>query len=314
MSDEPIISKSPLPYQIAIFIVLNIWAVMCYELAQYQLVNFYQHIFSWSIYATLLLLSMTPVLSFFSWKLKGTIEVYDPIWEVKVREVNIDEFEKMVQNYSSSYRYFLVAFDYRLLLMTILSYTAFIALPFYTMGTNLLLISLTPMLISLVAIIFGMFFAYFIFKFIPNSAAREFPTHYPKRFRNAISSMMSIPGIFWSGVRLSIGESHGFYTIRDPIPIARIEGIEGVARLECIINNSGTITQVLPIFETDVLSKSNQVEAIIQPINSLKIAHLIQSMIEVYIQHSGGEEILEEILEEIDMFLKKLSEIDESSQ
>ena len=313
MSEEPIISKSPLPYQIAIFVVLNIWAIMCYEVAQYQLVNFYQHYLSWLTWATLVLWTMTPGLSLFSWKLKDRVEVYDPLWDVKVREINIDEFENMVRSYSSKYRYLLVSFDYRLLVMTFLCYAAFLALPFYTMGMGLLMISLTPILLCLIAVTFGMFFSYFVFKFIPNSAAREFPTHHPSKLRKAIHCLTSIPGIFWAGVRLSIGESHGFYTLRNPIPIARIEGIEGVARLECNVNNSGTIIRIVPILEIDTLSESDQVREINHSINPQNIAHLVRSVIELYIKQSGGEELLEDVLEDIDTFLSKNEVIDESS-
>jgi hypothetical protein len=37
-------------------------------------------------------------------------------------------------------------------------------------------------------------------------------------------------------------------------------------------------------------------------------------MLETYIQHSGGEEMLEDVLEEIDTFLNKQNVSDEQSQ
>ncbi|TFG28632.1 hypothetical protein EU528_10955 [Candidatus Thorarchaeota archaeon] len=313
MTEDSIIVRSPLPYQIGIFLVVNLWAVMCYEMAQYQLVDLGHNLFAWLIYGTILLWSMTPILSLFAWKMKDRVEIYDPVWEVKIREVNLEEFEEMMKDYNSSYKHIHTSIDFRLLVLIFGCHLTFFSLPFYTMTMGFLMISITPLLVALVSIPFGLFFSYFIFKLISNSATREFPTHNPKRFRNAIHCMMSIPGIFWSGIRLSIGESQGYYTLRNPIPIARIEGIEGIARLECIVDNSDDITKIVPIFEIDLLGESNQVREISPPINSYAIAKLVRLIIVAYIQASGGEEILEDVLEEIDMFLRKHEKLDEPS-
>ena len=173
------------------------------------------------------------------------------------------------------------------------------------MSSTILIISLTPVIIAFLVVIYGFLFSYFSFKLVSNSATPEFPTHNPRKLRKAISFLVGMPGIFWSGVRLTIGEAGGFYTMRDPVPIARIEGIEGAARLECILDSSGDIILILPIFELENLRVSDQVGELIQPITPLKTAQLIHTMISEYIQHSGGEEILEDVLEDIATFQSK---------
>ncbi|MHA1615339.1 MAG: hypothetical protein ACTSYJ_10880 [Candidatus Thorarchaeota archaeon] len=314
MTEVPIISKSSLPYQIAIFIIVHVWAFMCFEVAQYQMVTLYQSPLSWIGWATLVLTSMLPALGLSAWKLKDCVQIQDHNWNYKVREVNIHEFEEMIKSYNTSYRYLLSSVDYLLLILLSICYVAVIALPFYLMSTNVLVIGATPIILAFFTIVFGLLFSYFIFKLIPNSATPEFPTHQPRRFRKAISFLAHSPGIFWSGVRLTIGESGGFYTIRSPIPVARIEGIEGAARIEGEIDSSSNLTRIIPVFESDGIDPSEKIGDIVEPITTIKTAQLVRLMIIEYIRHSGGEEILDDVLEDIDTFLSKHKPIDDTSK
>ncbi len=313
MTKVPIISKSPLPYQIAIFIIIHVWAFMCFEVAQYQMVTLYQSPLSWIGWATLILTSMLPALGLSAWKLKDRVQLQNPNWKFKVREVNLQEFEEMTKSYNNSYRYLLSSVDYLLLILLSICYVTIITLPFYLMSTNILVIASTPIILAFFTIVFGFLFSYFIFKLIPNSATPEFPTHQPRRFRKAISFLAYSPGIFWSGIRLTIGEAGGFYTIRSPIPVARIEGIEGVVRIECAIDSSGNLTRISPVFESDGFTPSEKIEDIVEPITPTKTTQLVRLMIQEYMRHSGGEEILDDVLEDIDTFLSKHKRIDDTS-
>jgi len=93
--------------------------------------------------------------------------------------------------------------------------------------------------------------------------------------------------------------------MRNPISVARIEGIEGTARLECQLDPSGNISSIVPIFELENFKPSKEIVAISEPVTPVKATHLIRSIIQEYIQNSGGEEILEDVLEDIDTFLRK---------
>jgi hypothetical protein len=305
MTEEPLISKSPFPYQIAIFIIINLWAYMGFEVAQYQLVILYEAPLSWIGWSTLVLLSLLPILGVSTWKLKDRVQLQNPEWDFKNREVGFKEFREMVTNYNSSYRYLLSSIDYLVLLTLCICYTLMIVLPFFLMRSTVLIIQMTPIIVALIVIVFGLLFSFFIFKYIPNSATPEFPSHHPRRLQKPVQFLTGIPGIFWAGIRLTIGESGGFYTMRNPISIARIEGIEGAARLECHLDQSGAISNIVPVFEQENFNPSKELVAVTEPVTPVKTTHLIRSMIQEYIKHSGGEEILEDVLEDIDTFLRK---------
>ena len=130
----------------------------------------------------------------------------------------------------------------------------------------------------------------------------------------AISFLVGIPGTFWVGIRLIIGESGGLYTIREPLPVARIEGIEGIARIECQIDSSGNITRLVPVFELDNFKPTKELEDIDEPITPVKSVQLVRLMIQEYIRHSGGEEILDDVIDDIDTYLAKHQLDDPSSK
>jgi hypothetical protein len=305
MTKEPLISKSSLPYQIGIFLIVNLWGFMIFEVAQYQLIVLYEVPLAWIGWSNLVLLTLLPALGVSTWKFKDRIQLQNPKWNFKIREVGFKEFKEMVASYNSSYRYLLSSFDYLVFLLLCICYVLVIALPFFLMRTTVLIIQMTPLLITLIVIVFGLLFSFFIFKYIPNSATPEFPSHKSRKLQKPIQFLVGIPGIFWAGVRLTIGEAGGFYTMRNPISIARIEGIEGVARLECHLDQSGVISSIVPVFEMENFKKSEKLAPITKPITAVKTAHLVRSMIQEYIRHSGAEEILEDVIEDIDIFLRK---------
>jgi hypothetical protein len=305
MTEELLDTKSPFPYQIAIFIFLNIWGFMSFEVAQYQLTILYEAPLAWIGWSNLVLLSLLPALGVSAWMLKDRIQLRVPKWNFRIREVGFKEFREMVANYNSNYRYLLSSFDYLVLLATFICYALVVGLPFFLMRTTVLIIQMTPILVALLTIVYGLLFSFFIFKYMPNEATPEFPFHNSRVLQKSIRFLTGIPGIFWVGVQLTIGESGGFYTLRNPISIARIEGIEGVARLECHIDQSGVISSIVPVFEMENLKKTEKLLPINRPITDVKAAHLVRSMIQEYIRQSGGEEILEDVIEDIDIFLRK---------
>ena len=313
MTESPIITKPALPFQIALFILIHIWAIICYDVAQYQMVILFESPFSWIGWATLVLSTMSPVLGVCAWKLKDQVQLQNPKWEFKIREVNLQEFREMTRNYKKSYRQLISSVDYLLILLVSICYVTIVLLPFYLMRTNVLIISFTPAILALLSIVFGFLFSYFIFKFVPNSATNEFPTLQPLKFRKAISFLVGIPGIFWVGIQLTIGEAGGYYTMRKPVPIARIEGIEGAARIECEVDTSGNIARIIPFFESDEITPSKQLGAITDHITPVNTAKLVRLMIHEYLSHRGGEEVLDDVLEEIDSFLMKHKQIDAPS-
>lgn len=305
MTKEPLISKSPIPYQIAIFIIVNLWGFMSFEVAQYQLTTLYEAPLGWIGWSNLVILSLLPTLGVSTWKLKDRIHLQNPEWDFKIREVGFKEYREMVSNYNSSYRYLLSSFDYLILFAFCICYALVVVLPFFLMRTTVLIIQMTPLLIALLVIVFGLLFSFFIFKYFPNSATPEFPSHQSRKLQKPIQFLIGIPGIFWAGVRLTIGEASGFYTMRNPISIARIEGIEGIARLECNLDQSGAISSIVAVIEMENFKPSSEFLPVTAPITPVKTAHLVRLVIQEYIQHSGEGEILEDIIADINTFLRK---------
>ncbi|MDH4213578.1 MAG: hypothetical protein OEV85_06625 [Candidatus Thorarchaeota archaeon] len=305
MVESPVISKSIIFYQIGIFVIIQVWAIMAFDIAQYQMVTLYETPFEWLGWASLLFLTLMPILSVLAWKMKENIEFKDIEWNYKLREVNFNEFSLMIKGYNQSYRQIIATLDVRLLPLSAACFMGALFLPFPLMRLNPLVIALTPIIIAVFLVVFGLLFSYLVFKFVPNSATHEFPTYEPHTFRTSISFLSHLPGIFWSGVRLTIGEAGGFYTIRKPHPVARIEGIEGAVRIDCTIDHRGSISDMTALVDSENSQESSIIGRIEAPITTLDAVHLIRKTLEMYIKSKEDEDLLEDVLEEIDAFLGK---------
>ncbi|TFG32682.1 hypothetical protein EU527_09600 [Candidatus Thorarchaeota archaeon] len=303
MSETLIVKSSSIPYQIAIFILLQIWALMCYEISQYQLVVLYESPFTWFGWITFLLIVLLPILVLLVWKFKDRIQITTPNWKFRIREINENEYEVMVKEYNRQYRDIISSLDYLSFLITIILYFGILFLPFLLMRTNSVIISLTPFIVALMVMLFGLLAGIVVFKAIPTSVAKEFPVQNHKKHRKMVHYLISLPGISWSGIRLIIGEDRGFYTLRNPIPIARIEGIEGVAWIECVEDSDGTSSVIRSQIQNDASKDFVIVGEITLPTKSTAIVELIKRTILLYIDNNGVDEFLEDVLEDIDAFL-----------
>ena len=307
MSSAPVTARSTGLYQVLLFIVLQIWAFMIYEVAQYQMVTLYETPLEWIGWASLLFLTLIPVTSAISWNLKDRVQLGTIHWDYRIREVGLNEFTQIVNDYNKSYRFMIATLDIRLLLLVPVCYVGGLFLPFLLMRTSLLVILMTPVVIALLLVMFGSFYAYLVFKLVPNSATHEFPTHRPRMFQSFVKFLSHMPGIYWSGVRVTIGESGGFYTLRDPCPVARIEGIEGVARIECVVDDTGRISGMASLLESEKSDSPSIVGKVDAPLTSKNVARLIRKTLEVYIETRGGKDILDEVLQDVDAFLERVT-------
>lgn len=303
MTEDPIVLRSALPYQIIIFIILQIWALMCYEISQYQMVILYDTPFSWIGWATFLLVLLIPVLGITVWKLKDQVQLSESHWNFCTREVDLDEYEQMIKDYNRKYSFVMSSFSHSFIITTILLFLGILLVPFFLMQTNSLVISLTPVILALLVMFFGFAFGLALFKAMPNSATNEFPYHRPRRYRKKVRFLLSLPGVFWSGIRMIIGEDRGFYTIRNPLSIARIEGLEGVAWIEWNENSTGTTSTICSLLQINSSEEPLVVGELIMPTTKFSIVELIKKTMLLYIEHKGTEELLDDILEDIDNYL-----------
>ncbi|TFG33194.1 hypothetical protein EU527_08580 [Candidatus Thorarchaeota archaeon] len=304
MSEDLVVTKSAFPYQIAIFILLQIWALIGFEISQYQMVTLYEFPYIWFGWMSFLLVILIPILGLLIWKLKDRVQLAIPHWNFRIREVDENEYEAMIKDYHLNYRYILSSLDYVSFFVAILLYLGILFIPFILMRTNSFIIGLTPLILALMVMLFGLVVGIAIFKAIPNSATKEFPTHDSKKHRKTVQFLFSLPGIFWSGIRVNIGEDRGFYTIRDPTPIARIEGIESVAWMECLEYSRQGTSIIRSLLETGLSDEPILVGEIALPTNSVMIVELIKKTVMLYIEYSEDVELLEEVLEDITTFIQ----------
>jgi hypothetical protein len=305
MVESPVLSKSTIFYQIGIFLILQVWAIMFFEVSQYQMITLYETPLEWFGWVSVLFLTLMPVLGILVWKMKDCVHISSADWNYRFREVTLDEFSHMITEYNHRYGHLISFIDIRLPPLAMACYVGALFLPFPFMRSTILLISLTPVILAAVLVVFGILFSYLLFKFIPNSTTQQFPSYRPRIFRKSIRFLAQMPGIYWCGIRLNIGELGGYYTIGSPHPVARIEGIEGAARIDCSVDVTGSISSIVALLDSDTSLEPIIVGKVTAPITATSVALLIRKILDTYIEKRGGEDVLDEVLEEINMYLEK---------
>jgi hypothetical protein len=239
--------------------------------------------------------------------MKTNIEFVEPEWDFREREVSLLEYGNMMKHYRREYRNFLSAIDIGLILLALILSIVAVALPFLLMSTTFFLIAATPVIFGFLVLSFGLVCSSLIFKFIPNDATPLFPSVSEKTLRPSIKLMESIPGISWTGVNVMLGEAFGYYTIRDATPVSRIEGIESVAKIQCILDESNRVSKLVFTLDLDKSKSPTVIGESSGMMTRKQITELVQKTLLAYIEVKGADEILEEVLEEVTYFLNKSS-------
>jgi hypothetical protein len=307
MTELPFEQKSPIYLQVLIFIVVLTWGFMGFEVAQYRLVNLYASPEEWLSWASLLFVSMVPVLVAISWRMKTSISYAEPDWDLREREVTITEYKNMAKEYQRAYRHVLSRIDYPLILLILLLFIVALLFPFVTMQTTISIIAATPVLFGFLFVPFGILFANILFKFIPNEATLHLSYREPNQLQRYVELMSGSPGISWAGVRVTLGEAGGYYTIRSPTPIARVEDIEGVSWIECELDEVGGFVKVSAFLQLGDDEKTLLVEETPQQLTSYLTAQIVKRALLAYIQAKGEQELLEDVLEEVERYLKRFA-------
>ena len=307
MTEAPLELKSQLFSQGVIFIVVVVWGFMGFEIAQYRLVNLYESPIEWISWATFLFISMFPVLVGITWKMKTTISYTEPTWDFRERDITVPEYESMMKQYRGAYQHVLSIIDYSMICLSALLFPAAILIPFALMRTTFYLIAATPVVFGLLVMIFGIVFANFTYKYIPNEATPHFSYISPTPLRNFVRLMEQAPGISWAGVHATIGEAGGYFTVREPKPVARIEDIESVARVECQLGDSGDLIRVTSVLQLDGSEELVVADESPDQLTPYLVAQIVRKTLLAYIEARGEKELLEEVLEDVETHLKRFS-------
>jgi hypothetical protein len=303
MTDAPFESKPTIYLQGLIFLIVLAWGFMGFEVAQYRLLNLYEYPLDWFYWATLLFISLLPVLFAIAWRMKTNISYNEPDWDFREREITITEYEGMMKQYQGAYQHVLSMIDYPMIFLLVVLYVGAILFPFVSMQTTIYLIASTPIIFGLLVVPFGIIFANVVFKFIPNEATPYFSYRQPKPLRRTVLLMGRSPGISWAGVRVTLGEAGGYFTIRDPTPVARIEDIESVTRIECELSDEGDITKVVSYLQLDDEETVVIVETP-QQLTQYLTVQIVQKTLLAYIEAKGEKELLEDVLDDVERYLK----------
>ncbi|MFX1607069.1 MAG: hypothetical protein ACFFDD_14340 [Promethearchaeota archaeon] len=307
MTEGPIRIGSFLNYQIVIFLLVIIWAFIGFEMAQFQLLPVYEKPYTWIGWAIIVLTSIIPVLMPVIWRMKTQIIYVPPEWNFREREVSLTEYGEMMKQYRSEYRDFLSVADFRLIFLAFIIALTAVTSPFLLMRTNVIVIAATPVIFGIFVLLFGLVGSSILFKYIPNEVTPHFPIVPKNDLRSTIEKMQMTPGISWAGVSLTIGEASGYYTIRDARPVSRIEGIEGVARIQGTLDEFHHLSKISSVLTLDAMDSPTLVEEYSGEITHKQLARIVYKTLQTYIDARGEDELLDEVLEDVTNFLKQFN-------
>lgn len=303
MAEGPVKTGSLISYQIIVFLIVIIWTFIGIEVAEVRLLSLFEAPLTWIGWAVFVLISLTPAITAVAWRMKTRMRFIEPEWEFREREVSFSEYEVMMKQYRGQYRNFISMADYHQILLALILAIAAIASPFYLMRTTVFLIAASPFIFGFFVLLFGLVYSSVIFKFIPNEATPHFPLVSDRLLRPLIELMQKIPGISWAGIGMTIGEASGYYTIRNIIPVSRIEGIESVSLIQGVIDESGHLSKFASKLHLDGSDSSTLVDETSIDSSIKQLTEMVYKTLQTYIETKGADEILDEVLDEVMRFL-----------
>jgi len=272
---------------------------MSITISQQLLVSTVTNPVIWTLTSTAVLVSLLFPCLLLSWKLKNQIIFEEPTWDFRIREVPFHEYEGMMKDYMREYS-FLLSHVIRIDLAILLFLGTFGTSTPYILRISIPALLLSPYAYGALVILFGIVLVHLLFHAIETDATDHFPFSPPSRFRKAIKELSSFPGISWIGIRMAIGEAAGYYTIRDPVVVGRIEAIESNARLDGIVDKYGTLREI-----TGYLSLQSDEETITKTIRTdtefsrPKVLELIRWMVREYISAKGDDGLLADVVDDL---------------
>ncbi|MFX1484519.1 MAG: hypothetical protein ACFFCP_15175 [Promethearchaeota archaeon] len=309
MNEAPLELKTQRPSQIIIFAVVLVWSFMGFEIAQYRLVNLYETPVEWVSWATFLFISMLPVLIAITWRMKASISYTEPEWNFQQREITLPEYENMMNQYRASYQHLLSIINYPMICIAVILFSVALLIPFVLMRSTIYLIAATPTIFGFLVLLFGIVFANLVFRYIPNEATPHFSYSHPKQLRNLVDIMEHVPGISWAGVKITLGEAGGYFIVRDQIPVAHIEDIESVARIECQLSESSELIRVASFLQLEESKELLVVDESPSELSTYLTAQIVKKTLLSYIEVRGQEDLLAEVIEDVENYLKRFAPI-----
>jgi len=289
-----------LPLYILLFALLVAWTFLGVEVAQYSVVTAITTPSVWISSSLMVLLSLTPFVIVLAVWIKRRVTFNAPDWDFQVREIVYGEYDSMMKDYVKGYSHIVARIDPIMLLMVASSFILSSALPLLILSLSILLAVYVPYLFGALVLVYGLTLAVFLHRVARNEASDDFPLHSKSPIRAAIQTLSVVPGVSWAGVRLSIGEAGGYYTIRSPTPVARLEAIEGSVQIEMKIDDLGRPSIGAATVAGGDQSEDKTKEIPLDPTTVIdQLASLVKWSVTTYVDEHGSNEVLEELIEEL---------------
>ncbi|MFX1368886.1 MAG: hypothetical protein ACFFAY_09835 [Promethearchaeota archaeon] len=278
---------------------LMIWLFLSIDISQSLLVSTVTDPLTWIVTSSAMLATLLFPCSILAWKIKNQLVYNPPDWDFQIREVPFGEYREMMDEYIQEYSHLISRVIWPDLLLLAVLVGLGISLPF-VLRFSVFMLLLFPYLYGAVVIVFGMVLVHFLIHLISTEVTDDFPYFPPSRFKKLIERLSLIPGISWVGVRIAIGESGGFYTIRDPVIVCRVEAIESSARIDGIVNSRRELHEV-----TGYLNLAEEREPITRTVRSERevgndqILDLVKWLVQEYVNAKGHEDFLSDVIDEL---------------
>ena len=301
MSKAPIVSESLRLYYMVIGLLVIAWTYVAIEITRYAVVQLFNDIAYWFAPAMIVFATLILPISLAAWRAKKSIIFREPEWHFEEREISYSEYLNMMKDYRQAYSMLFARLEKRWFGVFIILFAAALMLPFILFALSPLLFWLTPFLFGGLVLISGIVASIFIFNLTSNDASRYFSFQPPSLLEQAFRIMGNTPGISWAGVQLRIGESEGYFIIQKPRVIARIEGIEGAAKIVAVPDETGMLKDVKSILKIEK-GKEEEIQLSFDPQrrdSSKALLWLVRETLKKYVEVRGRDEIIEEILEDV---------------
>lgn len=281
----------------AFFVIVVLWAFMGVISAQQILLQLVVNPILWFTVSASIIISLPVPIALLSWKLKNNLGHVDPEWNFVVRNIGLEEYERMMNEYVSAYPLLVSMFHrFRFAIATLLA-TLCLIVPYSMSQLSLDVLILSPTVFGGFLIVFSISLISSLLPAMPGPLSDEFPVYKIGPYRNAFSFLTQLPGLHWIGINMTIGKWEGYYTLRNPTVSARVEGIESVLAIMFEIDNKGNLLQM----EFKNESEHHEFplkESISAPSLEAIIASL-KTVLEWYMALSEDTDILQEVLDDL---------------
>jgi len=245
----------------------------------------------------LLILAYPIPVFFISWYVKQYNTDIIPKWELVEREVSISDYTIMAKEYNAAYPQLMTNVSPLRIVISLALGILTLSIPVLKFHIPYQALFFVPFAFGILLIFLGITLLFTLLPAAPSSLSSEFPYQSIKKYVKGAKFLYQVPGIYWIGIRLIVGEWSGYYTLRNPSLSARIEGIESVVVIVCKLNSDGNISEVR------FLNESHHTNfPFTDPILNPSIETLKSSVLEIlnwYIELSDDKDFLKEIIDEL---------------